>query len=113
MVARDDQEDPACPGDRDALRDSDCVSCRFRWCESAVPGRRVSGPVRRKSNLLLQLGDAPLPAHPADRSGDGSVHRGRRLSTGALRRDPDGEGDFVHGTRWTQSRERRDRPGHR
>ena len=64
-------------------------------------------------HLLLQLDHAPLPARAADRGGDGAVHRRRRVSAGALRRDPDGEGHVVHGTRRPESREGRDGPDDR
>ena len=69
------------------------------------------GSVRRGANLLLQLDHAPLSERPADRGGDGAMHRRRRVSARALRRDPDGEGNFVHGTRRPQPGEGCDRPG--
>ena len=71
------------------------------------------GPVRRGAHLLLQLDHAPLSAGSADRGGDGAVHRRRRVSAGAVRRDPDGEGHVVHGTRRPEPREGRDGPDDR
>ena len=42
------------------------------------------GPVRRFTNLLLQLDHAPLFESAADLGGDGTMHRGRRVLAGAV-----------------------------
>ena len=113
VVAGDDHEDPARAGDRDALPHPDRLPRRFRRREPAVPGRRLPGPVRREPHLLLQLDHAAVSARAADRRRDGPVHRRRRVPAGAVRRDRDGEGNVVHGTRRPEPREGRDRPDDR
>ncbi len=84
VVARDDQEDSARAGDRDAIACADYLSRRFRGRESSVPGRCVSGPVRRFEDLLLQLDHAPLFKSAADLGGDGTMHSRRRLFAGIV-----------------------------
>ena len=113
VVARDDQEDAARAGDRDALPHPDHLPRRLGGRESAVPGRRVPRAVRREPALLLQLDHAAIPAHSAARRGDGAVHRRRRVSARALRPDRHGEGHVVHGARRPEPREGRDRPDDR
>ena len=71
------------------------------------------GPVRREPVVLLQLDHAPIPAHSAARRGDGTVHRRRRVSAGALRPHRHGQGHVVHGARRSESREGRHRPDDR
>src|SRR5439155_20953569 len=75
VVARDDQEDAARPGSGHAPAHPHRLSRRLGRSESALPGGRVPGAVRRGADLLLQLTDAPLPARAADRRRDGTVHR--------------------------------------
>ena len=50
----------------------------------ALPGRRVSRPVWRVADFLLQLNHAAVSEGPADLGGDGTVHRRRCLSAGAF-----------------------------
>ena len=71
------------------------------------------GPVRRGADFLLQLADAAEAASAADRGGDGHVHRRRRVSAGAVRRDHHGGGHQLHGAGRTEPGERRGGPSGR
>ena len=112
-MARDDQEDAARARDRDALSDPDSVSRRFRWCEPAISGRRFPRPIWRGAVVLLQLDHASLSAGAADRGRHGTVHCGRRIFASAIRSHRDGEGNLVHGSGGSQSREGRYGPDDR
>ena len=59
---------------------------RLRRRQPAEPGRRVPRP-RALRPHLLQPGQSERAGHPADRGGDGLVHRRRRLRAGDERRD--------------------------
>ena len=111
MVAGDDHQDPAGSGSRDALSCPDSLSRGFGRRQSPLPGWRVSGSVRRRAHLLLQLRDAALSARAPACCGHGAVHCRWRLPACAVGRNPHGRGHVVHGARWAQPRERGDGPG--
>src|SRR5947199_9014184 len=110
VVAGNDQEDPPRPGDRHAPAGADRLPGRLRRREPPVPGRRLSGTVRRGADLLLQLDHAALPARAANRRRDGPVHRRRRVPAGAVGCHLHGGGHVVHGAGRPEPRERRDGP---
>ena len=113
MVARDDHQDPAGAGSRHAPAHTDHLSGRLRRRQLAVSGRRLSRPVRRGADFLLQLADAALPPRSADRRGDGKLCRGRRVPPRALGRDLHGRRHLVHGARRAESCQGCHGPGRR
>ena len=98
VVARDDPQDSAGAGNRHAQPAADRLPGGFGGRESSLSGRDFSRAIRRGADFLLQLADAAEAESSADRRGDGDVHRGRRVSAGALRRDHHGRENQLHGT---------------
>ncbi len=86
LLPDDGEEAPARAGDRAAEPPAVHLPGRLRRRQPAEPGRRVPRP-RALRPHLLQPGQPERARHPADRGGDGLVHRRRRLRAGDERRD--------------------------
>ena len=86
LLSDDGEEASARAGDRAREPAAVHLSRRFRRRQPAAPDRGVSRP-RAFRPHLLQPGDAVGVRHPADRRGDGLVHRRRRLRAGDVGRD--------------------------
>ncbi len=113
MVAGDHHEDFARAGNCDAQPAAHCLPGGFGGRQPALPGRHLPGTIRGGPHLPLQLADAAQAAHSADGGGDGAVHRGRRISSGAERLHHYGGRHQFHGAGRSQPGEGRDRPGDR
>ena len=85
VVAGDHPEDSARAGSRDAAAHPHHLPGGQRGRQSSLSGRRVSGPVRRRADLLLQLDHAALSPRAADQRRHGKLHRRRRVPAGARR----------------------------
>ena len=81
----DGEEAPAGAGDRTREQPALHLSGRQRRRQPAEPGRGLPRP-RAFRPHLLQPGDHVGARHPADRGGDGILHRRRRLRAGDVRR---------------------------
>ena len=86
LLPDDGQEAPARAGDRAAEPAALHLPGRLRRRQPAEPGRGLPRP-RPLRPHLLQPGQPVGAGHPADRGGDGLVHRRRRLRAGDERRD--------------------------
>ncbi len=86
LLPHDRQEAPPRPGDRAREPAAVPLPGRFGRRLPAAAGRGLPGPRALRTDLL-QPGQSQLARHPADRAGDGLVHRRRRLRAGHVRRD--------------------------
>jgi hypothetical protein len=78
LLPDDGEEAPARAGDRRGVLSALRLPRRFRRREPAEPGRGLPRPRPLRAHLL-QPGADEREGHPADRGGDGVVHRRRGL----------------------------------
>ncbi len=86
LLPADREEAPAGAGDRPGEPAALHLPGRLGRRQPAAAGRGVPGP-RPLRPHLLQPGQPVGRRHPADRGGDGLVHRRRRLRAGDVRRE--------------------------
>ena len=86
----------------------DSAGVNLPYQDGIFPGQYGAGRIFYYNSLMR-----PQAAHSADRRGDGSVHRGRRVSAGAERRHHHGGGHQLHGAGRAEPGEGRDRAGDR
>ncbi len=86
LLPDDGEEAPARAGNRAREPPALRLPGRFRRRVPAAAGRGVPGQGALRPHLL-QPGAAERGEHPADRRGDGQLHRRRRLRAGDVRRD--------------------------
>ena len=88
LPPHDGEEAPAGTGDRDGEPPALHLPGGFRRCVPAVAGGGLPRPRALRTDLL-QPGADVGPRHPADRRGDGIVHRRWRVRPGDVGRDGD------------------------
>ena len=86
----------------------DSAGVNLPYQDGIFPGQYGAGRIFFYNSLMRRKLRVPQI-----RRRDGSVHRGRRLSSRAQRRHHHGRKDELHGPRRPESRQRRHRPGHR
>ena len=80
----------------------DSAGVNLPYQDGIFPGQYGAARIFYYNSLMRRQA-----ARAADRGGDGHVHRGRRVSARALRRDHHGGGHQLHGTRRAESGEGR------